>query len=149
MPTTIRRDPYPGHNFDLIINGIEGDAIACAFSEITGLETEFHVIEYRLGNGDDAVTKHRGLRSHTNLVCKRGATGHTQFWKWVKSAMDGDVQRHDGAVILKDENQREVMRWNIFDVWPTKYTGPSFNSTNNEMSMETLELAYQRMEIDD
>ena len=95
MPTVIRNDPYPGHNFHLIVNGVtdEGDAVSCAFTEITGLETELHVIEYRNGNEDHTVRKVPGLKSHTNLVCKKGSTGHHQFWDWIKQALDGDVQR--------------------------------------------------------
>jgi phage tail-like protein len=150
MPTVIRNDPYPGHNFHLLINGVsdEGDAVSCAFSEITGLEMEIHVIEYRTGNMDTSVTKHPGLRTHTNLVCKRGSTGHHQFWDWIKNAMDGNVQRRDGSVILRDENQDDVMRWNFFRAWPTKYSGPSFNAANNEMALETLEVCMERMELE-
>jgi phage tail-like protein len=58
------------------------------------------------------------------------------------------VQRQDGTVILRDENQKDVMRWNISRAWPTKYTGPSFNATNNEIAFESVEIAYESMELD-
>jgi phage tail-like protein len=150
MATVIRNDPYPGHNFHLLVNGVtdEGDAVSCAFTEISGLETEIHVIEYRAGNMDTTVTKHPGLRSQTNLVCKKGSTGHHQFWDWIQSAMDGDVQRRDGAVILRDENQQDVMRWNFSRAWPSKYSGPSFNATNNEIAMETLEICLEDLRLE-
>jgi phage tail-like protein len=150
MPPVPRNDPYPGHNFHLLVNGVtdEGDAVSCAFTEISGLETEINVIEYRTGNMDTTVTKNPGLRSQPKLVCKKGATGHHQFWDWIQSAMDGDVQRRDGAVILRDENQQDVMRWNFSRAWPCKYTGPSFNATNNEMAMETLEICMEDVRLE-
>lgn len=150
MPTVVRSDPYPGHNFHLIVNGVtdEGDAVSCAFTEISGLETEIHAIEYRNGNEDITVRKLPGLKTFRNLVCKKGSTGHHQFWDWIKSAMDGDVMRRDGSVILRDENQNDVMRWNFSRAWPSKYTGPSFNATNNEIAMESVEICVEELKLD-
>jgi len=150
VPTVLRNDPYPGHNFHLIVNGVtdEGDAVSCAFSEITGLEAELHVVEYRNGNEDHTVRKMPGLKSYTNLVCKRGSTGHHQFWDWIKQALDGDIQRRDGTVILRDENQQDVMRWNFSRGWACKYTGPSFNATNNEIAMESVEICVEELKLD-
>lgn len=52
MPTTTRNDPYPGHNFWLIVNGVsdDGSAVSGAFSEISGLEVQIEAIDYRAGN---------------------------------------------------------------------------------------------------
>ena len=149
MPTVLRNDPYPGHNFHLIVNGVtdQGDAVSCAFSEISGLETEVHVIEYRNGNEDITVRKMPGLKTFTNLVCKRGATGHHQFWDWIKDALDGNIQRRDGSVSLRDENQVDVMTWNFSRAWPAKYTGPSFNATNNEIAMESVEICVEDLKL--
>ena len=35
------------------------------------------------------------------------------------------------------------MRWNIVRVWPSKWTGPGLNAKNNEIAMETLEIAMK------
>jgi phage tail-like protein len=150
MPTVIRNDPYASHNFHIVVDGIsdEGDAVSCAFSEISGLETEIHAIDYRNGNEDITVRKIPGLKTFTNLVCKRGATGHTQFWDWIRDALDGDVQRREGAVILRDENQNDVMRWTFSRGWPCKYTAPTFNATNNEIAMESLEICVEDLKLD-
>jgi phage tail-like protein len=53
------------------------------------------------------------------------------------------VQRRDGAVILRDENQQDVMRWNFSRAWACKYTGPTFNATNNEIAMESIEFCVE------
>ena len=37
----------------------------------------------------------------------------------------------------------ERARWDFVEGWPTKWTGPSFNATGNEVAIETLELAHE------
>ena len=150
MPPVRRDDPYAAHNFQVIVNDIsdDGSAVSGAFTEVSGLEVEINAIEYRNGNEDITVRKLSGLKSQTNIVCKRGATGDVEFWNWIKSALDGDVQRAEGAIVLNDENQVEVMRWNFSRGWPCKYTGPSFNAANNEIAMETLEICIEELTLD-
>lgn len=150
MPPVQRDEPYAAHNFQVIVNGIsdDGSAVSGAFTEVSGLEVEVNAIEYRNGNEDLTVRKLPGLRTQTNIMCKRGATGHAEFWNWIKSALEGDIQRAEGAIILKDENQVEVMRWNFSRGWPCKYTGPSFNAANNEIAMETVEICVEELSLD-
>jgi phage tail-like protein len=150
MPPVRRDDPYPGHNFQVVVQEIsdDGASVSGAFTEISGLETEINGIEYRNGNEDITVRKIPGLKTFTNITCKRGATGDVEFWNWVKSAMDGDVQRREGSILLMDENQQEVMRWNFSRGWACKYTGPSFNAANNEIAMETVEICVEELALD-
>ena len=150
MPTVIRNDPYPGHNFQVIVTGVsdDGSAVSGAFSEISGLEVEIKAIEYRNGNERHHGPQDPGLTTYTNLTCKRGATGHVEFWNWIKKALDGQVQRAEGSIILQDENQAEVMRWNFSRGWPCKYTGPTFNAANNEIAMETVEICVEELYLD-
>jgi phage tail-like protein len=150
MPTITRNDPYPGHNFRVVVYGVsdDGDAVSGAFSEVSGLEVEITPIEYRNGNEPNTVRKIPGLTTYGNLTCKRGATGHVDFWNWIKRAVDGQVQRADGSVILCDEGQNEVMRWNFSRGWPTKYTGPTFNAATNEVAIESIEICIERLSLD-
>lgn len=150
MPPTKRVEPYPGHNFQLIVNGVsdDGASVSGSFAEIGGLDVEVKPIEYRTGSEGLTVRKLPGLRSHTNLTCKRGATGDVEFWNWIKRAVDGDVQRAEGSIILNDENQVEVMRWNFSRGWACKYTGPTFNASNNEIAMESIEICIEELTLD-
>ena len=66
-----------------------------------------------------------GLKKFTNITLKRGITGDVDFWNWIVRALNGQVQRADGAIVLLDENRKEVMRWNFDRGWPCKYTGPT------------------------
>jgi phage tail-like protein len=150
MPPVVRDDPYPAHNFEVIVTGVsdDGGAVRGSFSEVSGLELELTPIEYR--NGSEAVTPRKivGIQKYSNIVLKRGITGHVDFWNWIVEAINGKVRRTEGAVLLLDENRQEVQRWNFRRGWPCKYTGPGLNAANNEIAIDTLELAHEGLEID-
>lgn len=150
MPPTFREDPYAGYNFQLVINGVADDpnAVQAAFTEVSGLEVEVDVIEYRSGAEDITVRKLPGLKKYANLVLKRGVTGHPGFWDWINQVLKGQAQRADGSIILLDESKQEVMRWNFRRGWPCKWTGPSLNATTSEVAIETLEICHEGLELD-
>lgn len=150
MPPVIRDDPYAVYNFHVIVTGVsdDGTAVSAAFTEVTGLEVEIKPIEYRTGAEDITVRKLTGLETFGNLTLKRGITGHVNFWNWIVEAMNGKVRRTSGSICMLDENRQEVMRWNFTRAWPTKYTGPSFGASKNEVAMETLALAIEGLRID-
>lgn len=150
MAPVIREDPYGGYNFLVTVNGIsnDGKAVKGSFTEVSGLETEVSPIEYRNGSEDITVRKMPGLKKFTNITLKRGITGDTEFWKWILVAMQGQVKRAEGSIVLLNENKQEVMRWNFRRGWPCKYTGPGLNAANNEIAMETLEICHEGLEID-
>jgi phage tail-like protein len=150
MPPTRRNDPYPGFNFQVIVTGVsdDGAAVSGAFTEITGLEVEVKPIEYRTGNEAITARKLPGLVGYMNLTLKRGTTGDVEFWNWIAEAVSGSVRRTEGAIILHNENQTEVMRWKFVRGWPCKYTGPSFNAANNEIALESVDLCIEGLEVD-
>ena len=150
MPTVFLEDPYRGCNVIVTINGVsdDGHAVMAGFSEVSGLETEVAPVEYREGNEEITVRKIPGLNKFTSITLKRGITGDIDFWNWILSAMDGEVERAEGSIALLGENRQEVMRWNFRRGWPCKHTGPGLNAGSNEIAMETLEICHEGLEID-
>ena len=150
MPTVYREEPYQACTFEVVVNGIsdDGRAVKGSFAEVSGLDVEIAVIEYRNGSEDTTVRKIPGLRKYTNIALKRGITGDLAFWNWMRAAMDGNVQRADGSVTLLDESRQPVLRWNFRRGWPCKIVGPTLNSKANEVAIETLEIAHEGLSID-
>jgi phage tail-like protein len=150
MPPVFRSDPYPVCNFEVVVAGIseDGTSVRGSFNEVSGLETEVNVIEYRNGSESNAVRKLPGLNKFTNITLKRGIIGDLTFWNWLVSAMQGKVQRADVAITLLDENHNPVMRWNLIRAWPCKWTGPALNAKSSEVAIETLEICHEGMAID-
>ena len=150
MPPVKRPDPYAGYNFLVTVTGVSDDGVAVSgsFTEVSGLDISMDPIEYRNGSEDITVRKIPGLKKFSNLTFKRGVTGDTEFWNWILEAMNGQVNRTEGSIMLLDENRQEVMRWNFSRGWPCKFTGPSLNASSNEVAMETLEVCVEDLTID-
>ena len=144
-----RDDPYSSLNFEVTITGVldDGRSVRASFAEVSGLDVELVPIEYRNGSENLTVRKLPGLVKYTNIVLKRGLTGDLTLWQWIKTAVDGQVQRAEGTIVLLNESRQEVMRWNFRRGWPCKLTGPVLKAKGNEIAIETLEICHEGLEI--
>lgn len=128
---------------------VEIDGISHAkFQEVSGLDATTDVVEYREGGDMLGTRKLPGQTKHSNLTLKRGFTDDTQLWKWYEDVMTGRTEsiRKNISVIQLDMAGQEKSRWNLYQAFPLKYTGPSFNAKGNDLSIEALEIAYERIE---
>jgi phage tail-like protein len=143
--------PQPGQQpvyFRAFQFAVEIDGITQArFQEVGGLDATTDVIEYREGGDIFGPRKLPGQTKHSNLTLKRGYTEDQQLWKWYEDVMTGRTEkiRKNISVIQLDMAGQETMRWNLFQAFPVKYTAPAFNAKNNELSIESLDVAYERI----
>ncbi len=139
MPVGDRKDPFRAYSFLVEIDGIT----RAGFRECSGLDSSQDPVDYREGNDPHIARKLPGLVKHSNLTLKWGITDDSQLWEWRKKVMDGKIERKNGSIILMDDAGTEKLRWNFREGWPTKWTGPSFNATGNEVAIETLEIVHE------
>jgi len=146
----LRDDPYSSLNFLVTIAGVleDGRSVRASFAEVSGLDVELVPIEYRNGSENITVRKLPGLVKYNNIVLKRGITADLTLWHWIKTAVDGQVLRANGTIVLLDESRQEVMRWNFRRGWPCKLTGPVLKAKGNEIAIETLEICHEGLEIE-
>ena len=144
MATGDRNDPYNAFNFLIDIEGVT----VAGFSECSGLTTETDIVEYRNGDEEITVRKLPGLRKYTNIALKRGYTDSAELWNWRKKVIDGKTERKSGSITLLNEARDEALRWNFSEGWPSKWEGPTFNAKNNEVAIETLEIAVEGLVLD-
>jgi phage tail-like protein len=145
MPVGNRTDPYRVYNFLVEIDGIT----RAGFRECSGLDSSQDPIEYREGNESLTVRKLPGLVKYSNISLKWGVTDDAELWEWRNlAATKGNVPdlRKNLSIILLDDAGEEKARWNVYEAWPMKWTGPSLNATGNEVAIETLEIAHERVE---
>jgi phage tail-like protein len=139
------RQPYRTFNFRVEIDGI-GEA---QFAEVDVGDAEIAVVEYREGADKTSATrKLPGRVSYGDIVLKRGITADLSLYQWFRAVANGDFQARDVAIILLDAERQPVRRWIARDAWPKKYHGPDLSATNNEVAIETLELAVESLEIE-
>ena len=134
-----RKDPFPGYNFAVEIEGL----VAAGFSEVSGLNLEIEVQEYREGGLNEFVHKRAGPAKYPNLVLKHGLTVAHDLWDWYWDVTQGTVDRKNLSVILMDSTGEERVRWNFEQAYPVKWTGPDLRASANELAVESLEFAHK------
>ncbi|HEX7317657.1 MAG TPA: phage tail protein [Pyrinomonadaceae bacterium] len=135
-------DPFASFNFKLEIEGIT----VAGFSEVTGLNQESNVIDYREGQEPITPRKLPGLNKFGNITLKRGISPDLSVYNWRKTVTDGDIERRNASVVLHNEKHEEVVRWNLVNAWPSKYVGPDLKANANEVAIESVELTHEGVE---
>ena len=147
-PPGVRRDPIPAFNF--VVQLIEAGGFAprsvAGFSECSGLESSMAVEEYLEGGVNDRVHKFPGRVSFSNITLKRGVTIDPQLRLWHDAVLKGEPARRDGLIVMLDERRLPVIAWNFERGLPVKWVGPAFNAMSSEPSIETLEIAVEKLE---
>jgi phage tail-like protein len=144
MPTAERNDPFYSMKFKVEIDGIP----STSFSEVSGIEADVAVVDYRPGNDKaPGPRKLPGEAHFTNIVLKRGLTADLSLWEWMQKTLDGKIERKNISIVLLNDTGEEVLRFNCLDAWPTKWTGPTLNGVGNDVAIETLEIAHEGLAV--
>ena len=134
-------DPYRSFNFLVEIDGIT----EAGFQECSGLDITVDPVEYREGTDPPHMRKLTGLNKYSPVTLKRGITDSAALWDWHQTIATGRTQRRNVSIVLLNEAREEKWRWNLRNAWPSKWTGPSFNASSNEVAVETLEICHDEM----
>jgi phage tail-like protein len=137
-----RTDPYRNFSFLVEIGGIT----QAGFSDCSGFGASTDPVEYREGGETKTVRKLPGLTKYTNITLKWGLTDSRELYNWYRDVVNGKIERKSGSIILLDLEGNEKVRWNFFEAWPTKWDGPDFTAKGNDIAIETLELAHEKVE---
>ena len=137
-------DPYRAYNFKLLINGITNGH----FTEVTCMEVNIARLAYREA-GNDVVRSVPGQVDYEPVVLHFGVTSSKDLWDWVDLAAKGRVSRRNVSVVLMDSSgTAEVMRWNLLNAWPCRWRGAHLHTLAQEIAIESIALAYERLELE-
>jgi phage tail-like protein len=124
-----------------------GGSVKGAFRECTGLGSENEVVEYKASGdkGKFVMKKVPGRMKWNNITLKRGITNAMDMWQWRKQVEEGKVEaaRKNGSIVMYNQSNEPIARWDFVQAWPNKLTGPSANATNNEVGIEELEITHE------
>jgi phage tail-like protein len=137
--------PLPAFHFSVMFAKIPGKDTA--FQDVSGISSEIDVQEVVEGGENRFVHRLPKGVKHPVLKLKRGIAGITSpLVIWCKSVLEGDlikpIKTQDITVFLLDESQTPVRGWRFTRTYPVKWEIDAFNSTKNEVAIETIELSY-------
>jgi phage tail-like protein len=136
--------PLPKFHFQ-----VEWAGKRIGFTEVTGLDIQTEVIEYREGSSwEYSKVKMPGMQKYSNITLKRGTIqGDSDFFNWMNATTLTIADRRDITISLLNETHQAVMAWTAKNSFPVKVQASDLKSDGNEVAIETLELAHEGLNI--
>ncbi|TDR82770.1 phage tail protein [Paludibacterium purpuratum] len=128
---------FPGQR-----SGVDG-----SFQEVSGLDVRMETEDVHSGGENRYVYKLPKGVQQDKLVLKRGvADSRSPLMTWCKATLEGGlalpVLPRDVCVYLLDEQGHRLRGWTFSNAFPVRWSVDEFNSTKNNVAIETIELAY-------
>ncbi|HXO17668.1 MAG TPA: phage tail protein [Candidatus Dormibacteraeota bacterium] len=146
-----RTAPYPAYNYIVDLKGPRNaQQLLGGFSDVSGLNTEIHVSDYRDGNEvNPHVRKVPGSHTVGKVTLKRGVVNSKDLWDWItQTQKQGVLGQRDVTITMLDESRAPVQIYKLTNVVPSKYTGPTLaGKGGGEVAMEELELTPEGIAV--
>lgn len=147
---------YPLPKFHFLVEWGEGDNFRLGFTEVTGLDFETEVIEYREGNSKKYnKTKQPGLTKYSDVTLKRGTfEGDLAFFDLWKESLffqegnkTGSRYRRPITIKLLNEEHQPIIVWKLENAWAKKITSTDLKADGNEVAIESMEIAHEGLTV--
>ncbi len=127
-----------------------GDADPVPFQEVSGLNADNEVIEYRQGGSPTfSPVKLPGLAKMDNVILKKGLLPNNHAVRdWFTEIQMNTIKRQTVTIALLDEKGASKMVWKLSNAFPVKVTGTDLRSGGNETAVEEVELAYEAITVE-
>ena len=128
---------------------VKWDDAELIFQEVTGLSSETQVIEYRGGSSKVYSTvKMPGIQKFGNVTLKKGMfLGDKALWDKYNLIAMNTYKRSTITISLLDETNEVAMSWTLANAFPVKITVTDMKSDGNEVAVESIELAHEKLTI--
>ena len=112
------------------------------WTKCEGLTVEWELQEYREGGLNDYVHRLPGRRKFQNIKLTRPIDADSRkVAQWI-SEVEGPAAGHTAQIAVLDAAGEAVVVWDVIDVWPTRWAGPTMDVNGKDIAFETLELAH-------
>lgn len=147
--------PPAGFHFKVEFQGVSGmdSDTEQRFQDVSGLSFEMETESFTEGGENRFAYKLPKRVKYPNLVLKRGLLTNSALIQWINNAMSTfftvavyDFQPADILISLLDESNTAIAIWQVIQAYPVKWNVSNFNSNENAVAIETIELAYQYFE---
>lgn len=147
---TYRETPYSAFNYQVELEPGQGDKVDAGFSDVSGLNAEVTVAEYRNGNSKvNHVSKIPGIHKAGDVTLKRGVIGAQNLWNWLDEVRQGKLsaKRNVSIKLLNEDRSETVVTWRLKNAMPIKWTGPTLTGKGGgDVAIEELVLSVEMVD---
>lgn len=117
------------------------------FEEVSGLDTEYDVMEYRADTRTPwSTVKQSGLHKQSDITLKKGMfKDDTALFDYFASVKMNIVKRQQVTIELLDEEAKTLFVWTLKNAWPMKVTSTDMNAQSSEVAIEEIVLAHEEL----
>lgn len=128
---------------------VEWGGTKIGFTEVSGLDVETEVVEYRDGaNPEYSKVKMPGMQKFSNITLKRGTfASDNEYFDWWNTVKLNTITRRDITISLLNEEHEPVVTWKIKNAWPTKIQSTDLKADGNEVAIESMEIVHEGLTI--
>ncbi len=145
-----RETPYSAFNYVVELEPGQGDQVDAGFSDVSGLNAEVTIAEYRNGNAKvNYVTKIPGIHKAGDVTLKRGIIGAQNLWEWLDEVRQGKLsaKRNVSIKLLSEDRSDTVVTWRLKNAMPIKWTGPTLTGKGGgDVAIEELVLSVETVD---
>lgn len=131
-------DSHPVSRFYVEIQGVT----QAVFSEVSGLQIETEVFEYREGGNNSFIWRMPGPTRIGNLTLKHGLVASGDLFTWYMQTVRGTFEPRNVSVIIYNAAGSELARWSFSGAYPVRWVGPMLSAESSLAAVETIELAH-------
>src|SRR5262245_13038368 len=137
--------PLPAFHFKVIFDGFRSSDQA--FQEVSGIESELETEDVSEGGENRFVHRLPKAVKHPLLVLKRAvAPLNSPLVQWcqavLEAGMEEPIKPMRISVYLIDVANQPLRGWSFATAYPVKWEVDTFNSTKNEVSIESVSISY-------
>jgi phage tail-like protein len=123
------------------------NVIQAVFWEVSGLQIETEVTEYREGGNNGFVHRLPGATRVGNITLKQGLVASSKLFDWYTDITMGKIDRRNMSIVVYTAAGEETSRWSFINAYPIRWIGPTLSGDSSTAMVETLELAHEGLEL--
>lgn len=144
--------PHVGFHFKVEFHKMEGkeqlQLHQASFQEVSGLTAQLNIEEVKEGGENSYSHRLPAPAKFGNLVLKRGLMDDDDLVTWIRNAIDNfEFEPLHVFVKLLNSKTEPLQTWQFEAAFPIKWAVSGFNSTQNAVVVESVELAYKKFKV--
>ena len=149
MVKKYKRPDDPLTSFRFVVKESKTDKDLAGFSNISGLEITIETEKFQEGGSNEVYSLPKGV-GYSNLILKKGLAS-TELWDWYKKTLDAVVYGkpipYKDLTVIIYESDFQTYKWKLefLNAFPVKWSGSELNAKDNNIIIETIEIAHRGM----
>jgi phage tail-like protein len=124
---------------------IAGDDFG-TFHTCEGLGAQMEVEQYNEGGNNGFVWQLPSRISWSNITMTRPVTSDSgKVLTWFNEVIE-EADREDGEIVALAPDLTPIVSWQVLGILPVRWQGPSFDPSQSQVAVETLEFSHEGLQ---